>query len=393
MSKQYTLIDLLYIARIHQKFLAIVFIVSAVLSIAISLLLPKWYKASARLLPPKPETGLLALSDIQNALPLGGLNLLGGDNEILEFLAILESRTLLNAIVQKFDLKKRYEAKNIEDARAALLKNCEFKVEENGTLSISVLDKKPEVAASIANYFVILLDSLNIRFKTGKARQDRIFIEKRLKTSEKELAEAEDEFKKFQETYSAVALDEQTKALIETAAALQAQIYTLEVELSVKEKFLSSKHYTIVSLKRQLNELNKKLEEILGKSQPDKGFTKKTDNLFIPFEELPSLGLAYARLYRDLQVQGKIYEFLFKEYEQAKIREAHTTPTLQVLDPAVPPIHKARPKRSLIVIITVFCAMIFAFSGLVLKDMLLRLKTDAPEKFQKVKTIFGRLIS
>ncbi len=393
MSQQYTLIDLLYIIRKNLKIFTIVFLVSATISVIISLLLPKWYKASARLLPPKPESELFGLGSLENMVPFAGLNLFGQDDEILELLAILQSRTMLNQIINEYDLINRYDVENIEEAREALLDNCEFEIEENGTLLISVYDKRPDIAASMANRFAKLLDSLNVHFKTGKAKQDRIFIENRLKEAEQALVDAEKRFKEFQETYGAIALTEQTKAAIEAAATLQAEIYAVEVELSVKEQSLSPKHYTVVQLRRQLEGLKKKLEELVGgKLAANGGDIAKPENLFIPFEELPELGLKYARLFREVEAQAKIYEFLYKQYEQAKIREAHDTPTLQVLDPAVPPIRKARPKRSLIVLISVFATMMFTFLLFLIKDMLLSLKEESPQKYQKASYIFGRFL-
>ncbi|MDQ7053536.1 MAG: GNVR domain-containing protein [candidate division KSB1 bacterium] len=393
MSQQYTLIDLLYIVRKNLKTFLVVFLISATISVVISLLLPKWYKASARLLPPKPDSELFGLGSLENMVPFAGLNLFGQDDEILQLLAILQSRTMLNQIINEYDLQNRYNVENIEEAREALLDNCEFEIEENGTLLISVYDKKPEIAASMANRFAALLDSLNIHFKTRKARQNRIFIENRLRKAEQILAEAEKRFKEFQETYGAIALPEQTKAAIEAAATLQAEIYAVEVELSVKEHSLSPKHYTVVQLRRQLEGLKKKLEELIGGKLAANGRnTSPVENLFIPFDELPELGLKYARLFREVEAQAKIYEFLYKQYEQAKIREAHDTPTLQILDPAVPPLRKARPKRSIIVLISVFVTMLFTFLFFLIKDMLLSLKEESPQRFQKASYVFGRFL-
>ena len=58
---------------------------------------------------------------------------------------------------------------------------------------------------------------------------------------------------------------------------------------------------------------------------------------------VPSLALEYGRLMRDLKVQETLFSLLTSQYEQAKLAEAHDTPTVQVLDPAVPDYEKSRP--------------------------------------------------
>ena len=53
---------------------------------------------------------------------------------------------------------------------------------------------------------------------------------------------------------------------------------------------------------------------------------------------------------RDVKVQEQVFELLTAQLEESRIRETRDTPTVQVLDAAVPPLHKSRPKRSVIVI-------------------------------------------
>jgi uncharacterized protein involved in exopolysaccharide biosynthesis len=65
---------------------------------------------------------------------------------------------------------------------------------------------------------------------------------------------------------------------------------------------------------------------------------------------LPGAGVEIMRLWRDVKVQEQIFELLTAQLEEARIRETRDTPTVEVLDSAVPPIHKSRPKRTWIVL-------------------------------------------
>ncbi len=58
---------------------------------------------------------------------------------------------------------------------------------------------------------------------------------------------------------------------------------------------------------------------------------------------VPGLALDYGRLVRDLRVQETLYTLLTSQHEQAKIGEARDTPTVQVLDSAIPAERKSKP--------------------------------------------------
>jgi uncharacterized protein involved in exopolysaccharide biosynthesis len=60
--------------------------------------------------------------------------------------------------------------------------------------------------------------------------------------------------------------------------------------------------------------------------------------------------MQYLDLYREIEIQSKLMEVIYPLYEQMKLEEARETPTVLVLDHAVPPLRKARPMRSLIVL-------------------------------------------
>ena len=65
---------------------------------------------------------------------------------------------------------------------------------------------------------------------------------------------------------------------------------------------------------------------------------------------LPGAGVEVMRLWRDVKVQETVFELLTAQLEEARIRETRDTPTVQVLDRALPPIRKSRPKRAWIVL-------------------------------------------
>ena len=68
-----------------------------------------------------------------------------------------------------------------------------------------------------------------------------------------------------------------------------------------------------------------------------------------------------------MEIQNKILEFIYPMYEQAKIDEKKNTPTLIVVDEAVPAQLKYAPKKAFYILAfffpTAFLLMIIVFRG------------------------------
>ena len=98
-----------------KKFIILVVSFVTVSSIVVSLLLPKWYKATAIILPPSQAQPMLGSIALLGNLGMG--DLLGGAGSQNRYLSILKSRTLLQEVANKFNLKEIYGCENIEDLK------------------------------------------------------------------------------------------------------------------------------------------------------------------------------------------------------------------------------------------------------------------------------------
>ena len=115
-----------------------------------------------------------------------------------------------------------------------------------------------------------------------------------------------------------------------------------KVKLSILEETHSPSHPEIKLLKSEITGLQKQLEEF------DSG---NKDIFVVPgFSEVPDIGMQLGRLVRDVEIQNTLFTFLTQQYEEAKIQEAKETPTVQVLDKAMVPINKFKPRRALFII-------------------------------------------
>ena len=92
-----------------------------------------------------------------------------------------------------------------------------------------------------------------------------------------------------------------------------------------------------------------------------------------------------------VKVQEAVYEFLMEQYEQYRIQESRDTPTVQVLDRAVPAERKAKPIRWLICV----CATVGAFAlSLVLAALLeagARLRREDPARHERLRQALAEM--
>src|SRR5207253_2564140 len=76
------------------------------------------------------------------------------------------------------------------------------------------------------------------------------------------------------------------------------------------------------------------------------------------WQQSPQLVFEEGRLRRQLDIHQEVYLTLRREYETARIEEVNDTPVITVIDVAVPPQKKSKPKRSLLVLLSLMLGTI-----------------------------------
>jgi uncharacterized protein involved in exopolysaccharide biosynthesis len=357
----------------------------------LSFLLPSWYRATTTILPPGGEAalGLGAATSLLGAAPgfaaSFSLPFMATPSDIVA--AILKSRAVGEAVIKKEDLMEAYDTESMENALRELFSRVQIAVTPEGLISLSYEDRDRVRAAEVANRFMEQSDRIGRETSASQAKSARIFIEQRLAQTQEELTRAEEDLRRFQEENKTILLDDQMRASIEKAAELKAQMVSSQIELNVLSKTMSPTHPGIRSLRSKIDETRKQLE-ILERGKDEEDPEGKTV-LDVPFSEVPSLSLKLARLIREVKIQEGVFELLTQQYEQYKIQETKDTPTLQVLDRAVPPERRARPRRALLVglsgVLSLFASMVFVF-GL---EYFKALRQRNPEGFDRFTALLG----
>ena len=385
----------LFILWRKRRFVAKNVVIVAVASVIIALLLPKWYSSEATIL--SSGAGRFNILSSISPIPISDFGLSSISEDINTFIAILNSRSVKEYMVKKFDLVNRYDEKDLEFAMVAFEDKMELEVTEEGTLKISVIDKKPEIAKAMVVELLTKLDSVNQQLGMDKGRFNREFLEQRLNETKTDLAIAEIRLKDFQEKTGIIDIVSQISAQYEAYGQIYIQemqaygqlynqemiayteLYSLkaqtDIQLNVSKATLNPNNPAVKRYEIMLNEQEKQLDLIT--SSLDKqlldiilGFEKiEGKNLInelehlptmINFDNFPVLGMENARLIRELTIQNTLLELLLPQYETARLEESKNIPTLQVIDEPKVAINKTKPIRSLIVIASVIMAFLLS---------------------------------
>ncbi|MBD3378159.1 hypothetical protein GF406_24225 [candidate division KSB1 bacterium] len=407
MSRKASLLDYAQVLTVWKKKIIVNFFIVCLVAAGISLIIPKTYRSYAVILPSGSSSNLMSnLGSLMSDLP-AGIGMMGGlsgmTGETGTYLAIINSRSVKDTLIDRFNLMERYKTKTRMEARKILSTNLSVNLNDEGTLSLSIAAKTgyfsfgdadqptKRLTRDMAKVVLEQLERIHQKLKVERAKNNREFIETRYNKNLSDLQIAENELNAFQKEYGAIALPEQTEAQIEAVARLRAMLISKQIELELLEKYYDQTHPDLQRTRDEFDELQKKYQDFFD----SKTLSANEDSvdIFLPINELPDIGLKYARLYREVMIQQKIQEIILPLYEQAKIQEAKQMPAIQVIDPPILPERKESPKRSFIVIIAGLLTLLFVLMLDYLYVQLAILKVDKPDDYTKLKDLSNDLFS
>jgi uncharacterized protein involved in exopolysaccharide biosynthesis len=353
-SDEIDILDYLEVILKRKMLIAKITASACFVSIIVSLFLPKIYSSTVLILPPSQDQGIMGLMMGQLGGGMANLagDILGKGSPADQYVGILKSEAIKDAIIDRFKLMNLYKIKYRLDAYKKLDKSADIAVgKKDGIISITVEDKDPKRAAAMANAYVEELGKLTARINMTGSGQNRAFYEDRLARAKVELAKAEDAMKAFQTRNKALNVDDQAKASIEGVALLRGQLAAQEVQLTSYRSYLTDSSREVVALKASIAGIRRQIAELEGK-----GKTSAIPSL----GTVPSLGEEYLRLMRNFKIQETLVELLTKQYEMTKLKESNDVSGVQVIQQARVPDKKIRPQRSRIVLGSTFASFLFA---------------------------------
>lgn len=380
-EQEINLLELLQVVVRRKAVIVRLCAAAAVLSICYSLTLKNVYTASAKILPPQKDSGggLSALLSQAGGLAglAGGMGL-GGSSDL--YMGILKSRSVADAVIKRLDLQKEFKTKSIDETRNVLVGAVRFKSGKDGIISIEADSIDPKKAALLANTFVEELGRRSVQLNLSKAGTERIFLEKRLDFVKQDLKNAENDMRAFQEKYKTIKVDSQASAAIEGIARLKAELVSKEVQLASLRNSMTDESNEVRTLQAAIARLRSQLGAMSGN-----GGNGGSDNIIPAVGNVPGLGVEYVRRMRELKIQEAIFEQLTKQFEVAKLNEAKDSSAVQVLDDAVVPLRKSKPKRSLIVILSTVTAFFISIFAVFIQEYLSKLSPEDARILGEIK--------
>jgi len=188
-------------------------LVAAVLAAIVSLIWPKSFTATTKIMPPQQSQSSLASAVMGQLGPLAAMagNSFGiGKGASDVYIYVLRSRTLADTLIDRFSLMAVYKEKKRVNARNRLRDDTQISSGSEGGISISVSDRDPQRAADIANAYVDELKTLTQTLAVTEAGRRRIFFEHEVQLASDELSKAEMAMKKTQEQTGILMLEPQS---------------------------------------------------------------------------------------------------------------------------------------------------------------------------------------
>ncbi len=381
--KEVNVLEYFYLLFKARKFIFWNFVIVICLAAAVSMILPKYYKSKATLMPPRDTQKAFGFSDVLAQIPITTLRLgsKGSPSEI--YMGILKSQTVGISLIDRFNLVKVYKAEDRDMAFETLSSLTNISLSREGLIDIEYQDRDNERAAEICNTYVVLLDSLNQVLNQSSARERADFIEQQRLENDITLENAEMALREFQIETNAISPYQQARIALSVAAELEMDILNMEHNLKeYSAKSYTDEHSEISELKKSIKFREDQLHDMRFGSPND-----TRESLFIPLQQAPYLTLRYAKLSRRVEILGMLEELLTQHYEESRIQQVNPTTTVQILDRARPASIKCRPKRKLIVLIAGAASIFFSVVSIITIEYFNKLSEIAPENQEKV----GRL--
>ena len=373
-----SLLDLLQIVADNLRLLVGGALLAGLLALGVSFAIAPTFTASTSFMPPQQQASGAA-SLLSSLGALGGLAgaASGLKNPSDQYVAFLKSRSVQDALIDRFDLTKRYDEKYRQYAAKELEQRARVKSGKDGLITVDADDEDPQFAATLANAHVEELGKLLNRLAVTEAQQRRLFFEKQLAATKEKLVKAEQALRSTGVSVSV--LKSSPVAAVEGLAKLKAAIAAQEIKLASMRGYLAESAFGFKQAQTELAAMRSQMAQQSADAAPDTGSKGEGD---------------YIAKYRDYKYFETLFELFSKQYEIARVDESREGAVIQVVDVAVSPELKSKPKKAIIAVLATlaagFALLIFIFVRHSLRNA--AQETESARKLADLKAAFARAL-
>lgn len=359
-NEEIGILDVAVLLIRHWKAFVVVPLLAGILGLGASMLIKPEFTASVRFMPPQQNSSANALLG-----SLGGLaGMVAGNavsslkNPAEQWIGLLKSRTVADAMVERFDLIRLYEAEYRFQAREALAANTRITSGKDGLIMLEFDAHSPDLAAQIANAYVVELQKLSKTLAVSEAAQRRLFFEKQLADAKGNLIKAEVALRRS--SLGPGALKANPSAAVSALAHIQAQVTAQEVRVSVLRSTMTDGNPELQVALAELRSLRGQLSKL---EQADLGEAQNSNPDYIP-------------RYREFKYQETLFDLLARQFELARADEARDGALIQIVDAAQPPEWKSKPRRFFIVVLSAALGLVLVFFYAVIAGVMRHYRDD-----------------
>jgi uncharacterized protein involved in exopolysaccharide biosynthesis len=340
-----SLADLLDRLMARRRLLLAAFVLGGAIAFGIACLITPVFSARTSFLPP-PQRPLVTPLSTSEASTILSSRMPVKDEGLYQ--EILQSVAINDRVIDRFGLLGVFGVGLHEEARRILQERVRVVAgPKDGLISIAVEDTDPARAAGIANAFVEELQALDERLAAAQARRRRELFDHLVERTRANVAAAERavEASGYDERTQRAAPDVALRARAEAQALLDAEevrLAVLRTEMSDETRAVRSQAAEVAELREQLARLDAPME--------------------------PGASSAYRSALRDYGYQTALLDIYARQFELARIEEAHRGGSLQVIDRATVPERRARPRRALVSATAALLALMVSSAALLLRS-------------------------
>lgn len=362
-------LDLVLVLAENIKLLILLPLCVGALALGISFLIAPTFTARATFLPPQQQQGFSS-GVLQSLGALGGLAGAAGGlkNPTDQYIGFLKTNAVKDSLISRFKLQDRYHQKFQTETRAVLDRNTTITSGKDNLIVIDVDDENPAVAADIANAYIDELRRLMTKLAVTEAQQRRVFFTKQIEITKGELIKAEQAL--AASGVSVSALNSNPSTALEGPARLRAQVTASEVRIAAMGSYLAPGAPEFRQATAELSALRAQLA-VAERARPP---------------EVSGGSNEYIAKYREFKYQETLFELFSRQLESAKVDESRDGALIQVVDEAMPPEHKSKPKRLAVGLAAGFATGFILVIFLFVRSAFRRGKSD-PLTFAKLELI------
>ncbi|WP_179988872.1 MULTISPECIES: polysaccharide biosynthesis tyrosine autokinase [unclassified Acinetobacter] len=222
-----------------------------------------------------------------------------------------------------------------------------------GVLGLNYQGQDKQHITQVLNAILAAYSQQNIERRSAETAQTLKFLEDQLPELKQQLDVAEREFNRFRQQFNTVDVTKESELYLTQSITLETQKAQLEQQVAEAAAKYTNEHPVMQQMNAQLGAINKRIAELDG-----------------TLKRLPELQRQYLQLFREVEVKQQLYTGLLNSYQQLRIAKAGEIGNVRIVDTAVEPIEPIKPKKLLILILSVFLGGFLGTLLALLRNML-----------------------